>query len=192
MCRVVMRLGGLCLGLGLSLEVLEGEIAEETTNGDNTVDAESAASGGGAVVGRVGVGVGFGDRVAGLESKMLVGDFFLSHVSRIGVVLGGAYLALQFANEQLLKSLAGLVAVADILESLGGILAGDIEQNLLATTRKRKTQSQQLVVSQIFTFLFPPSCLRGPRKKRRGIAVDALAGKVGRTYGCSSMNLLQL
>lgn len=107
MCSVVMRLGGLALGLGLSLEVLEGEIAKETTNSDNTVDAEAAASGGGAVVGRVGVGVGFGDRVAGL--------------------------ALQIANVQLLQSLAGLVAVADILESLGGILAGDIKQNLLAT-----------------------------------------------------------
>lgn len=89
-----MRLGGLCLGLGLSLEVLEGEIAEETTNGDNTVDAESAASGGGAVVGRVGVGVGFGDRVAGLESKMLVGDFFfvtcVANRSSIGWRVPGA------------------------------------------------------------------------------------------------------
>jgi hypothetical protein len=66
-------------------------------------------------------------------------------VSRIGVT-GGAYLALQIANVQLRKSLASLVAVADILESLGGILAGDIEQNLLTTARKRKTQSQQLVI----------------------------------------------
>lgn len=187
-----MRLGGLSSGLGLSLEVLEGEIADETTNGDNTVDAEAAASGGGAVVGRVGVGVGFGDRVTGLESKRLVGDFFFfSHVSRIGVVLGGAYLALQIANVQLLQSLAGLVAVADILESLGGILAGDIEQNLLATTGDGKTQSQQLVILQD-SLPYSTSCLRGPRKKRRGIAVDALAGKAGRTYGCSSMNLLQL
>lgn len=49
--------------------------------------------------------------------------------------MGGAYLALQIANVQLRKSLASLVAVADILESLGGILTGDIEQNLLTTTR---------------------------------------------------------
>lgn len=103
----VVRLGGLSLGLGLSLEVLEGEVGEETTNGDNAVDAEAAASGGGAVVGGVGVGVGFGDRVARL--------------------------ALQIANVQLRESLASLVAVADILESLGGILTGDIEQNLLTT-----------------------------------------------------------
>lgn len=160
-----MRLGGLSLGLGLSLEVLEGEIADETTNSDNAVEAEAAASLGGAVVGRVGVGVGFGDRIAGLGNKMLVGNIF--HMSRIGVILGGAYLALQLANKQLLKGLAGLVAVADIFESLGGILAGDIQQNLLATARK-KNQSQQLVISQKLASLFLSSCLRGPRKKKEG------------------------
>lgn len=99
-------------------------------------------------------------------------------MSRIGVILGGAYLALQLANEQLLKSLAGLVAVADILESLGGILAGDIEQNLLATTRK-KNQSQQLVISQRFASLFLLSCLRGPRKKKEGHSGQRI-GRKGR------------
>lgn len=64
-----MRLGGLSLSLGVSIEVLEGEIGDETTNGDNAVDAEAATSGGGAVVGGVGVGVGFGDRVTRLQSK---------------------------------------------------------------------------------------------------------------------------
>lgn len=78
--------------------------------------------------------------------------------------MGGAYLALQIANVQLLQSLAGLVAVADILESLGGILAGDIEQNLLATTGDGKTQSQQLVILQD-SLPYSTSCLRGPRKK---------------------------
>lgn len=72
-------LGGLSLALGLSLEVLEGEIGEETTDGDDAVDAETAASGGGAVVGGVGLGLGFGGRVAGLETTMLVnGGFFFT------------------------------------------------------------------------------------------------------------------
>lgn len=171
-----MRLSGL-LGLGLSLEVLEGKIGEETTNGDNAVDAESATSGGGAVVGRVRVGVGFGDRVARLERKMLAGNFFFfSHVSRIGV-LGGAYLALQIANVQAFESLAGLVAVADILESLGGILAGNIEQNLLTTTGTRKKTRSAIGYFSRIRIPIPPSSLRGARK-RRGIAVDA--GRKGR------------
>jgi len=41
--------------------------------------------------------------------------------------------SLQGTNEELLKGLAGLVAVADILESLCRILAGDVEHDLLAT-----------------------------------------------------------
>lgn len=76
-----MRLGGLSLSLRLGLEVLPAEIAKETTNSDNAVETEAAASLGGAVVGRVGVGVGFGDRIAGLGSKMLVGNFFF-HMCR--------------------------------------------------------------------------------------------------------------
>ena len=45
-----------------------------------------------------------------------------------------AYLALQVTDIELLEGLAGLVAVADILESLGGVLASNVEQDLLATT----------------------------------------------------------
>lgn len=37
-----------------------------------------------------------------------------------------SYLALERANEHGLEGLAGLVAVADILERLGGILTGDV------------------------------------------------------------------
>ena len=39
--------------------------------------------------------------------------------------------SLQGTNEQLLKGLSGLVAVANVLERLGGILAGDVEKDLL-------------------------------------------------------------
>jgi hypothetical protein len=47
--------------------------------------------------------------------------------------LGWAYVALQSADLELLERLTGLVAVADILEGLSGILAADVEKNLLAT-----------------------------------------------------------
>lgn len=97
-------------------------------------------------------------------------------MSRIGV-LGGAYLALQIANVQAFESLAGLVAVADILESLGGILAGNIEQNLLTTTGTRKKTRSAIGYFSRIRIPIPPSSLRGARK-RRGIAVDA--GRKGR------------
>lgn len=45
-----------------------------------------------------------------------------------------AYVALQRSDLELVEGLAGLVAVADILEGLGGILAGNIEQDLLTAT----------------------------------------------------------
>lgn len=95
-------------------------------------------------------------------------------LSRIGVS-GGAYLALQIANEQLAKSLASLVAVTDILESLGGILAGDIEQNLLTTAGEWKTQ--KVSNWSFFKVSRPFEGSQKKKKKRRGIAVDGLAGK---------------
>lgn len=48
--------------------------------------------------------------------------------------VGDAYRALQGADEKLVEALAGLVGVANILESLGGVLAGNIKDNLLTTT----------------------------------------------------------
>lgn len=47
---------------------------------------------------------------------------------------GPAYIALQNANLELLQRLAGLVTVADILKGLGGVLAGNIEKDLLTAT----------------------------------------------------------
>lgn len=52
-----------------------------------------------------------------------------------------SYPALQSADLELGERLAGLVAVADILESLGGILAGDVEQDLLTTTVGEKAST---------------------------------------------------
>jgi hypothetical protein len=44
------------------------------------------------------------------------------------------YLSLQVADKKLVEGLTGLVAVANILKGLGGILAGDVEHDLLTTT----------------------------------------------------------
>lgn len=44
-----------------------------------------------------------------------------------------AYLALQVADEQTLKDLARLVAVADILEGFCSVLAADVEEHFLTT-----------------------------------------------------------
>lgn len=50
----------------------------------------------------------------------------------------GTYGALQNANLELLERLAGLVAVADILKGLGGVLAANVEKDLLTTTVGRE------------------------------------------------------
>jgi hypothetical protein len=41
--------------------------------------------------------------------------------------MGGSYTALDSSNKQTLENLAGLVAVADVLECLGRVLAADVE-----------------------------------------------------------------
>lgn len=42
-----------------------------------------------------------------------------------------AYVALQSSDLELIERLTGLVAVADIFKGLGGILAGNVEKDLL-------------------------------------------------------------
>lgn len=49
----------------------------------------------------------------------------------------GANLALENTNLQSLENLAGLVAVADIFEGLGGILTADVEEDFLTTTNPK-------------------------------------------------------
>jgi hypothetical protein len=51
-----------------------------------------------------------------------------------GKGIGPTYQSLQVADEQTLEDLARLVAVADVLEGLGGVLATDVEEDLLTTT----------------------------------------------------------
>lgn len=63
-----MRLGSLGRLFGIGLDVLVGEVSDETANGNNAVEAKAAASGG--VADRRGVaGDSLGDRVAGLQTK---------------------------------------------------------------------------------------------------------------------------
>lgn len=50
------------------------------------------------------------------------------------------YLALQGADEELVESLAGLVGVANILESLSGVLTSNIKDDLLTTTIRSHDQ----------------------------------------------------
>lgn len=47
---------------------------------------------------------------------------------------GSAYHALQCADLDAGEDLAGLVAVSNILESLRGVLSGNVEQDLLSTS----------------------------------------------------------
>ena len=50
--------------------------------------------------------------------------------ARVGRGSGGnTYTALKSADEEALEDLAGLVAVADVLEGLGGVLAADVEED---------------------------------------------------------------
>lgn len=44
------------------------------------------------------------------------------------------YQTLHSADEQTLEDLAGLIGVADVLESLGAVLATDIQKDFLTTT----------------------------------------------------------
>lgn len=51
--------------------------------------------------------------------------------------------ALQLTNVELIKGFPGLVTVADILESLGAVLASDVEHDLLTTTARLQTLAHE-------------------------------------------------
>lgn len=46
-----------------------------------------------------------------------------------------SYLSLQSSDLQAVQDLSGLVTVTNILERLGGILTGNVQQDFLTTTR---------------------------------------------------------
>jgi hypothetical protein len=64
------------------------------------------------------------------------------HVTHLLQILWGdgrnkAYLALQTPDKEAFEDLARFVAVADIFEGFGGILAGNVEEDFFATTVRR-------------------------------------------------------
>lgn len=66
------------------------------------------------------------------------------------VVFGDAYQALDVTDEHAIQDFTGLVAVANVLEGLGGILAGHVEQNLLTTAIRMVSEIQ----FWLFIYLF--------------------------------------
>jgi len=118
------------LGL-LLLDVLVGAVANQTANEDDGVETEAEAS--------VDLGVGGLDRAGGGRLGLGVGGL-IQHVSTRVVRaqwlswpfgIASTYSALENSDLELLKGLAGLVAVADILKGLGGVLATNVKEDLL-------------------------------------------------------------
>ena len=58
-----------------------------------------------------------------------LGNVSLGPLCVLGGMLGGTYATLDGSDKKALKDLAGLVAVADVLEGLGGVLAADVEED---------------------------------------------------------------
>ena len=95
------------------------------------VDADAHPGGVGAgLCGSGGRRRGLGYRIAGLGCSMV--SLGVSGGGKSGVpALRAGYLSLQRPHQQPVEDLARLVAVADILESLGGVLAADVEEDFL-------------------------------------------------------------
>lgn len=126
------------------LEVLVGAVADQTADEDDGVEADAEA--GRVVVGSRGNGAGKGGLGLGVVGLCDASANRDSASSILRSCSKGAYVALQSANLELLKRLAGLVAVTDILEGLGGILTADVEKNLLATTIRKTAGLARVVV----------------------------------------------
>jgi hypothetical protein len=120
------------LGLLLGLHVLVGTVGKGTANENDGVKADTEAGLVSLVLGVGGVGSRVGGRVTGLlRCQSLVMRARKGH--RPDRVEVSSYLSLESADDQPVEGLASLVTVADILESLGGILTSDIEHDLLTT-----------------------------------------------------------
>lgn len=119
------------LGLGV-LEVLVGTVGDQTTDEEDGVEADAEAAGGagaGAGRGRGRVGGGRGG-VTGLTIRLLESRGSCWDT-------GEKYHALEVTDEETVEDLAGLVRVTDVLEGLGSVLAGDVEEDLLTTAGGR-------------------------------------------------------
>jgi hypothetical protein len=101
----------------------------------------------------------------------------------------GSYRALQRANKQSIQDLSCLVTVTDILEGLSCVLASYIEHNFLTSSVVRPVSIHlQWLRCISFKHHRPSTCLRLDRAK---ILLAMLAVQGGKTYGCSSTNLVQ-
>jgi hypothetical protein len=67
----------------------------------------------------------------------LISDCATSNVRALFCARINPYLSLQSTNKEPVEGLTGLVAVTDILESLGGVLTSNIEHDLLTTAARR-------------------------------------------------------
>lgn len=87
-----------------------------------------------------------------------------------------AYLALQLADLEGSKEFPGLVAVADVLEGLRGVLARNVKQDLLATTKDHVSLSANAVP----TYSRKRAC-ENNSKERGGVGKDSrvLVDKLG-------------
>ena len=79
----------------------------------------------------------------------LISDCATSNVRALFCARINPYLSLQSTNKEPVEGLTGLVAVTDILESLGGILAADVEKNFLATAGQKAVGLARVAVSWI-------------------------------------------
>lgn len=112
------------------LQVLVAVVRSHATEKDDRVETDTEASA--LCVGSRGDDTGEGSlgfRVTSLEKKQTCQQTCCDCNNHKQGSL--SYLALQGSDLEGLECLAGLVAVANILERLGGILAGNVEKNLL-------------------------------------------------------------
>lgn len=98
----------------------------------------------------------------------------------IGEIMGTkhAYLSLQGSHKQRFQSLASLVTVADIFESLGCVLSGNVQQDLFTTAAE--TEYYQYIGRHKHAICRGEKSFGAIRQRQ-----------VGTTYGCSSTNFAQ-
>lgn len=108
-----------------------------------------------------------------------------------------SYLSLESANQQSIENLTCLVAVADVLESLGCVLTADVEEDFLTTTK-----FQAAVLANMFSPVSPllksheDVCRASAHQSRNSSVIgeeEAFRPETKRTtYGCSSTKLEEL
>lgn len=109
------------------MEVLVADVAEDTADEHDGVQADAETG----RVSAASIGGGSVDLRLGVTILLYMLAFRGCLVSDHHLLV--AYSALQVADEELIESLASFVAVTNILKSLGGVLATDVEDDFLTT-----------------------------------------------------------